>query len=400
MASTASTGISNLTLALTAKPMAESGNSSYLSAGAAKIVGIASPSDHGSAGLLTPPNSISPIITPQLAKHNPPQPSISVDSDVDLQDAVDHAKLQDQPHRDSIFPHNGLTDLDRQESEGAITPAILAEHHLPGILLGNGPVPIRYITGHLIQSLPGFGSIPPAKARRIIVSALEARYHGGIDREVIYDKVGWGRWEARMKGQPAPDTRRQGLDHGNVSPPASVVSSSMASNPIHTKKGGAIGGNSWFGGSVMTPPAEDMDMAEHEADKMSLDGNEGSDFEEEPTNEDEDETEEEDWAAIGADALRNGHHVKSGIGKNHGQHHKHGHHEKSTKLSLPHDGTHTHIARSAPSHQSHPHDRRPSRAHPRHHKSSKIVHIDSSNIAEQNAQERAAAEALLRMVSM
>ncbi|KAL9094488.1 MAG: hypothetical protein Q9165_003338 [Trypethelium subeluteriae] len=395
MAPTVSTGISNLSLALAAKSKPASTTFIHLSAESDK--GLGASNDHGRAGLLTPPNSISPIIPPHFSNTAHTEPPVSVDSDVDLQDAVDHAKQQDQPHRGTILSHGALADLDRQASDGAITPAVLSEHHLPGILLGNGPVPIRYITGCLTQSLPGFGSIPPAKARRIIVSALEGRYHGGSDREVIYDKVGWGRWEARMKGQPAPDARRQAFDHGNVSPPASVDSSTLASNTVWAGKRNVTNSSSWLRDSVMTPPAEDMDMAEHEADKMSLDGDGGSDFEEEPATEDDEETEEEDWAAIGADALRNGYYSKAGARRNYRHHHNHAHHAKSTKPSSRHDKT---IARSAPSQPSHPYERRSSHAHQRHHKSSKHVYIDSSNIAKQNAQERAAAEALLRMVSM
>ncbi|KAI9692415.1 MAG: DNA-binding proteins Bright/BRCAA1/RBP1 and proteins containing BRIGHT domain [Bathelium mastoideum] len=402
MASAASNGISNLTLALATKFKQDSNHAASFATDSAKGAAVV-PSNHRThPGLLTPPNSISPIIPPQLSSNNHHQPPHSVDSDVDLQDAVDHAKHQDQPHCGDPSSYHALTDLDRQESEGAITPAVLAEHHLPSILLGNGPIPIRYITGCLTQSLPGFASIPPAKARRIIVSALEGRYHGGTDREVVYDKVGWGRWEARMKGQSVPETRRPSLAHRNVSPPASVASSTAVSNVMSTGRRDVSGSNSWFGDSVMTPPAEDMDMAEHEAEKMSLDGDEGTDFEEEPASEDAEETEEEDWAAIGAEALRNGYYSKSVAGKNPRHHHKHCHHPKPTKLSSRHDKTHHHLhfARSAPPHPPYPYDRRSSYAHSRHPKPSKSVYIDSSNIAEQNAQERAAAEALLRLVSM
>ena len=395
MAPAASIGISNLSLALAAKSKPDSGDS-------AQDVGIVPSNDSGRAGLLTPPNSISPIIPPQLSDKHDFQSHNSVDSDVDLQDAVEHAKQQDQPHRSGTLAHNPLTDLDRQEMEGAITPAVVAEHHLPGILLGNGPVPIRYITSCLIQSLPGFGSIPPAKARRIIVSALEGRYHGGTEREVVYDKVGWGRWEARIKGQPVLDVRLQGPGHGNVSPPASVDSSTIANNPIWFEKKDAADRNPWFGDTVMTPPAEDMDMAEHEAEKMSLDGDRDSDSEAEPASEDEEATEEEDWATIGAEALRSGHYARPGFAKtnHHRYNYKHDHHMKSNKSSSRHDKGHHHISRSVPSHQSRPYERPPLHGHPRHHKSSKIVYIDSSNIDQQNAQERAAAEALLRMVSM
>ena len=66
------------------------------------------------------------------------------------------------------------------DASNAITPAMLAKHHLPGIMLGNGPRPIRYVMGELTQSVPGFSRIPPAKARRLVVAALESRDGGGV----------------------------------------------------------------------------------------------------------------------------------------------------------------------------------------------------------------------------
>ncbi|RPB28345.1 hypothetical protein L211DRAFT_751284, partial [Terfezia boudieri ATCC MYA-4762] len=76
----------------------------------------------------------------------------------------------------------------------AITPSLLAKHYLPGILLQHGPLAIRHLTAYLIASIPGFSNIPPAKQRRLVVGALEA---GGVNGDVIFEKVGWGRWDAR-----------------------------------------------------------------------------------------------------------------------------------------------------------------------------------------------------------
>jgi hypothetical protein len=79
---------------------------------------------------------------------------------------------------------------------GSITPTLLAKHHLPKIL-NNGPLDIRHIIGYLTISIPEFSSIQPAKARRLVVEALEGCGGGdrsGLKRDVKFEKVGWERW--------------------------------------------------------------------------------------------------------------------------------------------------------------------------------------------------------------
>lgn len=286
--------------------------------------------------LLTPPNSISPTLPPHKphsehlsTSHNPPP--VQVDSDIDLQDAVEHAAAQDQPTALSRAALSGL------EAAGAITPTMLAKHHLPDILLAHGPMAIRHVLNHLAQSVPGFSRIPPAKARRLVVSALESRGGGGSSGEVEFEKVGWGRWDARMKGQPPREGRslyqgsiasaEHGTGHSGISPPASVPDSYAMSSAggLQIPRGGRnkrdLYSGSWAGDSMLSSrdeEMEDMNMAEHEADKMSLDGSEpGSGSESSEMAEDipgleddlDDVTDQEDWAAIGPDALRQGNDV-------------------------------------------------------------------------------------------
>ncbi|CAG8038905.1 unnamed protein product [Penicillium salamii] len=254
------------------------------------------------AMLPTPPNSISPTLPPtfQRVTLSPGSPLSTVpqlDSDIDLQDDVEHAS--------SI----GRDDLD---STGAITPAMLAKYHLPDILLQQGPLAIRHVMGHLTTSVPGFSRIPPAKARRLVVAALEGRGNGGSS-DVVFEKIGWGRWDARRRGEPA-------RDFASTSPPSSVGGSLQRGVQIQ-------GQSSWQGGNrhpYRMSFAEstafsytddygmhgDLDVLEHEADKMSLDGEEYCSSSEAPDEIQENEwneadvTDEEDWAHIGADALR------------------------------------------------------------------------------------------------
>jgi hypothetical protein len=259
------------------------------------------------AGILpTPPNSISPDLPPH--RHLATQPlrvpgtSPNLESDIDL-----HDENTPQAQRNALNAEalDSLGDLD---SAGAITPGMLGKHHLPEILLNHGPLAIRHIMGHLTTSVPGFSRISSAKARRLVVAALEGRgsgLEGGTDTDVIFDKVGWGRWDARLKGQPP-------RERANVTPPRSLPSS--YSHPYSQPSGSEHYGSSVprsAGLSHSEQEYEDHDMLEHEADKMSLDGNQdgyASSEAPEPMMDidlgEGDVTDEEDWASMGAAALR------------------------------------------------------------------------------------------------
>ncbi|KAJ5085843.1 hypothetical protein N7532_010614 [Penicillium argentinense] len=272
------------------------------------------------AMLPTPPNSISPTLPPQAFKHRAalsPGSLLStvpqLDSDIDLQDAVEHAISQNQTH-EHAQPQSATLDLD---STGAITPAMLARYHLPDILLSQGPLAIRHVMGHLTTSVPGFSRIPPAKARRLVVAALEGRGNGGeaggLDGDVIFEKIGWGRWDARRRGEPV---RERSL---NMSSPPSSIAESFPQRGLqiegrnNDRRYSCATGieSAAFSYTEDYGMPEDLDMLEHEADKMSLDGEDGREFcssSEAPDEmQDDDEgtdTDEEDWAQIGADALR------------------------------------------------------------------------------------------------
>lgn len=312
------------------------------------------PTNKQPAMLPTPPNSISPSLPPHgfkahgiVATQTSSAP-ILVDSDIDLQDAVDHAKSQDQPQHGFARAGSGggIAELD---TAGSITSGLLAKHHLPDILLAHGPLAIRHVMGYLTTSVPGFSRIPPAKARRLVVGALEGRSSGGegggVNGDVEFEKVGWGRWDAKLKGHPARDSnhsRRQGPPPvGNPSPPASVPSSYTGVGMEIPHRGhwqnrnnNLPPGTSTNGDALVLSYGEKMDYMDHhkdvtmledEADKMSLDGDESCSSSEAPDDGpilDEDVgdvTDEEDWAHIGAAALRQGSYptATSGGGRNH-----------------------------------------------------------------------------------
>ena len=302
------------------------------------------------AALPTPPNSISPSLPPQGFKNNTlevpatPPAHATVDSDFDLQDAVDHAKAQDQTQRGLALVSENLAGLD---TTGAITPGLLAKHHLPDILLNYGPLAIRHVMGYLTTSVPGFSGIPPAKARRLVVGALEGRGSGGegggIHGDVEFEKVGWGKWDAKRRGQSTKDARglrrlsplavrypsssRRGTSpyaHAGVRiPRGSSRQELRRSNHFRAIKVTAKDLSKSHDTDMDSDDhLGDMSMLEDEADKMSLDGDEfctSSEAPDEPAvpYDDLDEmTDEEDWASIGAAALRQGSFpLKSGGGR-------------------------------------------------------------------------------------
>lgn len=280
-----------------------------------------------------------------------PPAQAPVDSDIDLQDAVDHARAQDQPQRGTAvsLAFGNLAALD---SQGAITPALLAKHHLPGILLDHGPLAIRHVMGYLTTSVPGFSGIPPAKARRLVVGALEGRGSGGegggLHGDVEFEKVGWGRWDAKRRGQPSKEGHSIRHKSSLVIRHTSSTrrgSSPYAQRSLRIPRGNLRQGRARSGahnshiGSKDHPHlshdtdmdydnnSEDISMLENEADKMSFDGDRSSSpseaLDESPILDDDiDEvTDEEDWASIGAAALRQGSFpLNSGGGRIHNQH--------------------------------------------------------------------------------
>lgn len=324
--------------------------------------------------LPTPPHSISPTLPPHAFRTrdadrhlSPPLASSHVDSDIDLGDAAGHA---DTKPRDA--------NAASLEAAGAITPGMLAKHHLPEILLQHGPLAIRHVMGYLTTSVPGFSGIPPAKARRLVVAALEGR--GSDDKggpsDVVYEKVGWGRWDAWRRGDQSQNSHRH-----EMSPPSSLSDAYPRGMQIPRRDSLHPYGSSAAGDSAVFSYTEPdfggrEDMLEDEADKMSLDGDHGycssspapdEDIQDEDWGE-EDITDEEDWAQIGAAELR-ARSMNGGGGFVNGRHPPQLHSGGPSSSSL---------AKSAP------------RGNP----------IQQHGFSMPNSQERAAVEALLRLGSM
>ncbi|KAK5135467.1 hypothetical protein LTR08_005255 [Meristemomyces frigidus] len=262
--------------------------------------------------LLTPPNSISPDL-PARGIHPSGQspPPINIGHESDLRASEEHLSTEDYikllGQKGTPLSKGALSGLD---ASAAITPGMLAKYHLPGIMLGNGPKPIRYVMGELTQSVPGFSRILPAKARRLVVAALESRHGGGVDGNITFCKTGWGRWDAHVKGS-SRDSVMGSLNEGHLSPPRSERSSyafSHGDSAVHML-GPRVGyrdqhsGGSWTASSLREEDELDMEMdvPENEADKMSLDGMPVGSSDSESLDE---ATDEEDWPATGSGPLR------------------------------------------------------------------------------------------------
>ncbi|KAF1919230.1 putative Sin3 binding protein-domain-containing protein [Ampelomyces quisqualis] len=283
--------------------MTHSAQSSIAAALAAQASGI--PIHHGShaPSMPTPPSSISPTLPAQKRRPQPGAARLQTPDetmDIDLQDAVEHAAAQDQP---SALSKEALAGLDATRQ---ITALMLARNYLPDIIVGHGAMPIREMMAHLTQSVPGFSGLQPAKARRLVVAALEHRAGGGIHGQVKFEKVGWGRWSVAGSGATARGLPIGGSRAGNRStPPASVDSTSGLQIP-RQRGGRDVYSGSWAAASWSPHRiGEDEDMA----DQMSLDGSDESTESDSASDmglEDDvdDETDEEDWSAMGPDVLR------------------------------------------------------------------------------------------------
>ena len=232
----------------------------------------------------------------------------------------------------------GLESLPLFESADAISPTMLAKYHLPDILLNHGPLAIRYIIGHLTASVPGFSFIPPARSRRLVVAALEGKGHGaeggigGVEGEVRFQKVSWGVWGARRLAPPtasvvvAPPSEQTLVGSFGI-PIASVSGAGLGADRLrqHSKGAGALYRESagpsnnkhavYTNGGINTNNIA-KNVIEDEADKMSLDNDdldgpayascsEAPDADNMSIDDDPDSmTDDEDWGAMGAAALR------------------------------------------------------------------------------------------------
>jgi len=315
--------------------------------------------------LPTPPHSISPALKPhglkaQLAqlRGNDAYQSVDttpgkmefvktehVDTDMDLRDdssAIDYNAVNYHNHASHHKdPVRVKIEAEDNNSSSTITSALLAHHYLPDILIHQGPLALTHIMGCLTTTVPGFAALSPVKARRLVVAALDEGVTGPDSKDVHeFEKVGWGKWDIRRRrrGRGNAGSRRRSsspADHIG-SPYARPVAIPVGVDHKASRRSGRTHDSRMS--SISSIGFSYSSNGECDADRMSLDGTErltgmtaysnnansrltakdrikhhvryaDDDFgmEDIYMNDDPDDaTDEEDWAAIGAEALRRG----------------------------------------------------------------------------------------------
>ncbi len=237
--------------------------------------------------LPTPPNSISPSLPP----HRIASPSLTSTRTLVGTESDGDSENEDKKYSSS---------WSRTHLSEPITSESLATHFLPEIFRRengavSGSVNVKDILSHL-RTLPNFKSLDNQTARRKVTAALE-HHIGGVEKNVMYNKVKWGVWEAipmdsKDKGRRA--SKKEARRPSSISVPRVKASGSSIESPLSVRSN-----------------AVDSD-SENEADAMSLDGDAPRPkllkgqrhFTPEPLVDDSEATEDEDWDGTNPDRYR------------------------------------------------------------------------------------------------
>lgn len=90
---------------------------------------------------------------------------------------------------------HGPKPISTSSPAGLAAAQMVTPGKLSRLLLEKGPLAIRHITQALGNEIPSFKDLSSSKQRRLIMSAME-----GGDREgcVVFEKIGWGQWSAKV----------------------------------------------------------------------------------------------------------------------------------------------------------------------------------------------------------
>lgn len=263
--------------------------------------GLVAPSKFSANIPLTPPNSYTANTTlqsPHPTIRSPLSASLDQDSETQYARVVPLSK-------------EALSARDKEE---VITPAMLAKEYLPKIMLGHGDMAIRHVMSCLNHNVPGYSNLSttdPARARRIVVAALEGKFGANSDGNIQYVKIGWGRWLAHVRGQKPVIRSGRTISKQRTTSLASedggyaLSHNGSTGSPVRPGMTYANSQNA-SGMPYVDEALEDLSESEDFADNMSLDGLDGDDDEEAISSHgsEDDETDEEDWKSMGAAALR------------------------------------------------------------------------------------------------
>jgi Putative Sin3 binding protein len=187
--------------------------------------------------------------------------------DDDTLTAYSFRKPRRRPSESTVTPASSYADVSTAPPPAPTTKTVsaqeLAEIYLSALLSATpGALPIRRINAHLVEMVPSFAALPPPKQRRLVVKALEGR------KGELFEKVSWGTWS--YIGHNSPNTAASAP--GNMS-------------FQHVKK--------------MHKKSEKMEDPSYPV-LFSFDNDMDSSSEESDWSAGDDDTDEEDWRAIGA----------------------------------------------------------------------------------------------------
>ena len=101
-------------------------------------------------------------------------------------------KPRRRPSETTVTPASSYADVTGPPPAPAtkiVSAHELAEVYLSSLLSATpGALPIRRINAHLVEMVPSFAALPPPKQRRLVVKALEGR------KGELFEKVSWGTW--------------------------------------------------------------------------------------------------------------------------------------------------------------------------------------------------------------
>ena len=175
-------------------------------------------------------------------------------------------KPRRRPSESTVTPASSYADVVGPPPAAAskvVSAHELAEVYLSALLSATpGALPIRRINAHLVEMVPSFAALPPPKQRRLVVKALEGR------KGELFEKVSWGTWSY--------------IGH-NPQPIAASAPGNMQFQ--HAKK--------------LHKKSDKMDDVSYPV-LFSFDNDMDSSSEESEWSAGDDDTDEEDWRAIGA----------------------------------------------------------------------------------------------------
>lgn len=87
-----------------------------------------------------------------------------------------------------------LKPISTSSPAGLAAAQMVTPGKLSSLLLEKGPLAIRHITQALSSEIPSFKDLSSSKQRRLIMSAMEI---GDQEHSVVFEKIGWGQWNAR-----------------------------------------------------------------------------------------------------------------------------------------------------------------------------------------------------------